>query len=147
MALPVTPEKASQTAIDIIDRGRRLKARAPGWKTLVSGDHSAELIITEILPDLVASLLIFRASDVAWSTGMKVKIAGYATADLETPPADWWAEYDATRSAIVVVRNRAVTDAAGSGYTVESTGAVTWGTLPANTSLANGLQSLINTLD
>jgi hypothetical protein len=149
MTLPVTPEKASQVATDISAVGAQMLLQSRSWKTTVSSEHSAEFAVADMLPQMRKALFTFRDSTdgVVWSVAMKAKILAHATAQLANPPDDWWAEYDAARAGLVSVMSRAVSHAKGSAYTVNESGVITWGTLPASTLLASDLQTLINAFE
>jgi hypothetical protein len=149
MPLSVTSEKASQVATDITAVGAQIFLQAQSWKTIVSNEHSAGFTVSDVLPRVRKALLTCRDStdSAVWSATMKDKILTHATAQLAAPPADWWAEYETARVALVAVMSRAVSHAKGAAYTVDEGGAVTWGTLPANTQFAIDLQTLINSFE
>lgn len=151
MTYPVTESKLNESAQRVNAVIGQLYNRAPAWKTRAESDFSLLWLVSDILPYVNANngvLKVMRDSSIL-TQPQRDAFEAFAIEGMEAPPADYWAEYDAVRAAVLTfgLRARAIANAAvGSAYSVAANGDVTWATIPADAQLAAAAQGISDTL-
>ena len=151
MTYPVTQSKLNEAAQRVNAVVGQLYNRAPAWKARAEAEFSLLWLVSDVLPYINANngvLKVMRDSAILTQV-QKDAFETFAIEGMETPPADYWAEYDAVRAAVVVFgqRARAIANASvADAYSVAATGVVTWKTIPADTQLADAAQGISDTL-
>jgi len=151
VAYPITQSKLNEGAQRVNQAIGQLYNRAPAWKTQAEADFSLLWLVSDILPYVNANnglLSVMKDSSVL-NQAQKDAFEAFATEGMETLPADYWAEYDAVRAALVTFGSRARAIALANvadAYSVPANGSIAWKTIPADSQLAAAAQAISDTI-